>query len=252
MSVAKQNHQYTIELPAFSGPLDLLLHLIDREELDITAISLAKVTEQYLGQIEQLKKNRMEQLIDFLVIGARLVLIKSRALLPNEAKMAGDDENEEDPAEALIRQLRQYRLFKNAAKWLHDREVRGLRTYLRVVPPPRPHGQLDMSGVSVQSLLDAVLVALQRAEDMEDSVSLVRPRRITIQQQIEKLRYKVGTTHRVRFNDLLSEKSSRLEIAVTLLAVLELIKRREVTVAQDSMFGPIQIEKSPQKSLAAE
>jgi segregation and condensation protein A len=242
MSVSKQVRQYAIDLPIFSGPLDLLLHLIDREELDITAISLAKVTEQYLSQIEQLKKNRMEQLIDFLVIGARLVLIKSRALLPQEATLAGDEDEEEDPAEALIRQLRQYRRYKSAAKWLHEREERGMRTYLRVVPPPKPHGQLDMSGVSVGSLMDAVRTALKRAEDLEESVSLLRPRRITIQDQIERLRFHLRTGSGVRFNELLSSKSSRMEIAVTLLAVLELIKRREVTAIQDSMFGPIDIK----------
>ncbi len=242
MNVTKQVRQYNIDLPAFAGPLDLLLHLIDSEELDITAISLAKVTEQYLTQIKQLKKNRMEQLIDFLVIGARLVLIKSRALLPQETALTGDEEEEEDPAEALIRQLRQYRRFKKAAAWLHEREERGLRTYLRVVPPLKPHGQLDMSGVSVDSLIDAIRAALTRAENLEESVSLIRPRRITIQDQIERLRFHVRTGSSIRFNELLSSKSSRLEIAVTLLAVLELIKRREVAAIQDSMFGPIEIK----------
>ncbi|NCF69019.1 MAG: segregation/condensation protein A [Chloroflexi bacterium] len=241
-AVSDPQSQYTIDLPAFAGPLDLLLHLIDREELDITAISLAKVTEQYLTQIEHLKKNRMEQLIDFLVIGARLVLIKSRALLPHVPEAPGNGEEEEDPAEALIRQLRQYRRFKQAAIWLHEREEHGLRTYLRVAPPLKPQGQLDLSGVSVDTLIDAVRGALRRAEDLQDSVSLVRPRRITIQDQIQRLRHHVRGGSQVRFEELLSSYSSRLEIAVTLLAVLELIKRRELTAVQESMFGPIKLK----------
>lgn len=240
MTITNQKLHYTIDLPVFSGPLDLLLHLIEREELDITAISLAKVTEQYLEQIEELKKNRMEQLIDFLVIGARLVLIKSRALLPQETILS-DDEEEEDPAEALIRQLRQYRRFKRAAYWLQERQLRGMRTYLRVVPPPKTSSRLDMAGISIESLMDAVLEALQRAESMEDSVSLIKPRQITIQDQIKRLRHQVRISPKVSFNDLLSAKATRLEIAVTLLAVLELIKRREVTAVQESMFGPIDI-----------
>lgn len=244
MTITKQTSQYTIDLPVFSGPLDLLLHLIEREELDITAISLAKVTEQYLEQIEELKKNRMEELIDFLVIGARLVLIKSRALLPPETMRSGDDDEEEDPAEALIRQLRQYRRFKKVAKWLQEREVRGMRTYLRVVPPPKTSSQLDMSGITIELLMDAVMEALKRAENLEDSVSLVRPRRITIQDQIQRLRHQIRLSARVRFDELLSEKPSRLEIGVTLLAVLELIKRREVTAVQDSLFGPIDITRA--------
>jgi len=244
MSIAKQTSQYTIDLPAFAGPLDLLLYLIDHEELDITSISLVQVTEQYLVQIKQLKQDRMEKLIDFLVIGARLVLIKSRALLPQEPSLPGDGEEEEDPAEALIRQLRQYRRFKRVADWLHQREEQGLRTYLRVAPTPRPQGKLDMSGVSVKSLLQAVRGALTRAEDMEESVSLVRPRQITINGQIQRLRHRIRHGSKVRFDDLLSPQSSSLEIAVTLLAVLELIKRREVTAVQESLFGPIDIREA--------
>jgi len=242
IAAATEHHShYTIDTPAFAGPLDLLLHLIDREELDITAISLSRVTEQYLSQIEQLKENRMEQLIDFLVVGARLVLIKSRALLPTVPAAPGDGDEEEDPAEALIRQLHQYRRFKQAALWLHEREEHGLRTYLRVAPTIKPQGQLDMSGVSLDSLMDAVRAAMRRAEDLKDSVSLARPRRITIQGQIERLRRRVRGGSKLRFEELLSSYSSRLEIAVTLLAVLELIKRREVTAVQQSMFGPIEL-----------
>lgn len=127
--------QYKIDLPEFAGPLDLLLHLIERQELDITSISLVNVTEQYLKQVESLKQNRIEHLIDFLVLAARLVLIKSRALLPQSPIVIEGEEDEEDPAEALIRQLREYKRFKEAAQWFQTREEEGLRTYLRVAPP---------------------------------------------------------------------------------------------------------------------
>ncbi len=99
-----------------------------------------------------------------------------------------------------------------------------------------------MSGISVSSLIEAIKAAMIRAENLEESVSLVRPRRITIQDQIERLRYHVRTGTSVRFNELLSGNSSTQEIAVTLLAVLELIKRREVIAIQDAMFGPIEIK----------
>jgi len=241
MPIAKPASPYTIEIPAFSGPLDLLLFLIDREELDITAISLARVTEQYLSQIESLKKNRMEQLIDFLVIGARLVLIKSRALLPKEPNLGLDGQEEEDPAEALIRQLRQYRQFKRAALYLKEREDQGLRTYLRVAPPPKRQGQLDMSGITVENLITAVLGALSRVENLEESVSLAAPRQITVKDQMDKLRTQARAGASISFESLLSPSSTRVEIAVTLLAVLEMIKRREVMAIQESMFGPILI-----------
>jgi segregation and condensation protein A len=232
---------YTIDLPIFSGPLDLLLHLIDRQELDITAVSLAQVTAQYLAQIEQLKQNRLENLIDFLVIGARLTVIKSRALLPETLTFAGDEEEEEDPAEALIRQLKQYKRFKQAAAWLGAREEKGWRTYLRVAPPPRVEKQLDLSGVTPHTLYTAVLDVLSQLSDREDSVSLVQPSRITIEQQIGRLRYRLKQQRPFLFYDLLSPRRDRTELAVTLLALLELIKRQEASAHQPTMFGPIEI-----------
>ena len=144
--------KYHIDLPVFSGPLDLLLHLIERREFDITTLSLVEVTEQYLAQVEKLKEDRIEQLIDFIVVGARLVQIKSRALLPQTPVLPADEE-EEDPAEALIRQLRQYKQFKEAASWLKAREEAGLRAYLRLAPPPKLDSRLDLSGVSIESTL---------------------------------------------------------------------------------------------------
>ncbi len=232
---------YTIDLPSFAGPLDLLLHLIERQELDITAISLVKVTEQYLEQIEQMKQNRMEELIDFLVVAARLVQIKSRALLPQTTILIEGEEEEEDPAEALLRQLREYKRFKQAAAWLQDREEQGLRTYLRVAPPPKLEGRLDMSGVTIDALLAAVQGALSRVDDREESVAIVQPRRITIEGQINRLRQRAQTGLAFGFTDLLSTKTSRVEISITLLAVLELIKRREILASQTELFGPIEL-----------
>ena len=231
---------YQISLPVFSGPLDLLLHLIERQEFDITTISLVKVTEQYLTQIEQLKENRIENLIDFLVVAARLVQIKSRALLPQAPLYAGDEE-EEDPAEALIRQLKAYKRFKQAAGWLQAREEAGLRTYLRVAPPPKLEGALDLSGVTLETLITAVQEALARGETKTDSVAIARPRRVTIEGQISLLRRRLKQYGSSLFHDLLPEKAERVEVAITLLAVLELIKRRELTAVQPELFGPIEI-----------
>jgi segregation and condensation protein A len=232
--------KYQISLPVFSGPLDLLLHLIERQEFDITTISLVKVTEQYLAQIEQLKENRIENLIDFLVVAARLVQIKSRALLPQTPLHPGDEE-EEDPAEALIRQLKAYKRFKQAAVWFHEREEAGLRTYLRVAPPPKLEGTLDMTGISLDTLITAVQEALARTESKTDSVAIARPRRVTIEGQIKLLRTRLKEYGRSHFNDLLPPKAERVEVAITLLAVLELIKRRELTAVQPELFGPIEV-----------
>ena len=233
--------KYTIDLPAFAGPLDLLLHLIDRQELDITAISLVTVTEQYLAQVRQMQDEQMAHLIDFLVVGARLAQIKSRALLPQTPSLLLDDDEEEDPAEALIRQLRQYKQFKQMAAWLLAREEAGYRTYLRLAPPPKVEKQLDLSGVTLDGLLTAVQAALARAEQMEESVAIVKPRQLTIEQQIGRLRGRLKEQKPFQFTDILSTKRNRVEVALTLLAVLELIKRQEMLAFQPELFGPIEL-----------
>ena len=233
---------YKIELPTFSGPLDLLLHLIDHNELDITVISLATVTDQYLAQIERLKDEKLEHLMDFLVVGARLLVIKSRALLPQIPGEFDEEDQEEDPAESLARQLRLYKRFKSAAGWLRLREENDLRTYLRVALPPRMDHVLDMTGITLASLEEALRAALDRELLRDESVSVATVRRvITIERQMALLRDRVAETGRVYFDELLSDRITWRDVSVTLLAVLELIKRNEVNVHQPEIFGPIEI-----------
>lgn len=240
MSREDKTAGYKIQLPVFSGPLDLLLNLIEHNRLDITAVSLVEVTDQYLAQIRQLTGERLEQLMDFLSVGARLLLIKSRALLPQTPDVL--EEEEEDPAEALARQLRHYRRFKRAAGHLEEREQLGLRCYLRVAPPPTLEHSLDLSGISLETLITSLDSALDRADLKEDSVLVaVKQRTVTIEDQIRKLRQRVGAHGRVAFKELLSRNTTWSEVSVTLLAVLELIKRHEVNAVQPKLFGPIEI-----------
>jgi segregation and condensation protein A len=232
---------YRIDLPVFNGPLDLLLHLIERDELDITAVSLSQVTAQYLAQIEEMKAKRVDELIDFLSVGARLVLIKSRALLPRTPALPGAEEEEEDPGEALVRQLRAYKRFKEAARWLERRLGAGLRTYLRVAPPPRIEGRLDLTGVSLDTLQFALQDLLERTDLLEESVNLIQPRRLTIEDQLSHFRSRLAEGQALYFNEMLSRGADQTEVALTLLALLELIKRREARAYQTMLFGPIQI-----------
>ena len=120
---------YSISVPVFSGPLDLLLRLIEREELDITQVSLTQVTDQYLQQISELREKRVEGLADFLVLAARLLLIKSQALLPKPPEIGI---TEIDTGEELANQLRMYKKFKVMSEWLAARQLQGLRTFLRI------------------------------------------------------------------------------------------------------------------------
>ncbi len=236
-----------ISLPSFSGPLDLLLNLIERNELDITAVSLAKVAAQYLAAVEALRNRdeRIEQLIEFLVIGAQLSLIKSRALLPQNPITAEDEAHLEDPAEALARRLQAYKRYKDAAAWLKKRELEGYRTYLRVasrpIKPLRPAAKLDLSDTDTDTLHQAMINVLRRAAQLQDSVKVAQKPQITIEDQIRRVRRLAQRRQRFNFNQLLSDQANRAELSVTLLAVLESIKRHEIRTEQDFLFGPIDI-----------
>lgn len=244
-------NKYEISLPAFEGPLDLLLHLIERDELDVTALSLATVTDQYLQQVERLKENKVPQLIDFIVVGARLMVIKSRALLPTPPVTLAGEEELEDPADALLRQLKLYKVFKQSAEFLKQRHAAGLRTYLRLAPPPKMKAKLDLKGVSAENLQHAMIRVNKRWQQRIASVDVVAPRRITIEGQIDKLRHRAKTKIPFHFTDLISNQHDRTEIAVSLLALLELIKRREVQATQNEMFGPITIQKHTKPPIAS-
>lgn len=233
--------EYQIEIPVFNGPLDLLLYLIERDELDITTISLMRVTEQYLSQVELMEDDRVENLIDFLGVSARLVLIKSRALLPKTPLLPGQEEEEEDPAEALLRQLKAYKRFKNIAGWLKLRQDTGLHTYLRLAPPPRLEGRLDLSGVDANTLAAALENALERRETLTESVELARPRVLTIDDRLHSFRQRLRSKRPFSFDSILSGRPDRTEISLTLLALLELIKQREAAAIQNELFGPIEI-----------
>jgi|YNPBryBLVA2012_1023415.scaffolds.fasta_scaffold00604_6 segregation and condensation protein A len=227
----------TIQLPAFEGPLDLLLLLIEREELDITAISLAQVADQYLAVIEQLGRWCIADLSGFLVIGAKLVWVKSQVLLPRPP--SDGTTPEEDVAADLIHQLEEYRRFKRVAQMLAQRDEEGQRAYLRLSLAPLPPPPFDLSGVTLADLLTAAQEALNAKPP---APAAVLPPTLTVAKQIEYIRQRLKQQRRVQFLELLSNAASRVEVIVTLLAVLELLKRDRVRVWQEKLFGPIVIE----------
>lgn len=232
--------EYTISLPVFEGPLDLLLHLIEREELDITAISLVQITDQYLQYIEQMERVNADYLADFLVIAAQLIWIKSRALLPKPP--APPEEEEEDPGEQLARQLREYKRFKEVARQLGEREQKGLRSYVRVASIPKSQGSIDLGGITLADLVAAVRQALAVAPPAPPVDHVVRPFTVTVAQRARHILERARAGQPFTFRSLLNEAASRVEIVVTLLAVLELLKRQAIRVYQEELFGEIIIE----------
>ncbi len=225
----------------FEGPLDLLLHLIERQELPITSVSLAQVTSQYLEYIAQLEVRHPEGIAEFLVMAARLLYIKSAALLPRH-EPAGDEEEEEDPAEALARQLREYKLYKERAEHLQALEASGRRGYLRLAPPPKLEKRLEPGGMKIDALVAAVYDALRDLEAPPRPVSGIEPHKITVEDKMAALREHLLAEKVVRFRQFLGQATTRVEIVVSLLAVLEMLKRRQVIVQQPVPFGEILIE----------
>jgi len=147
--ITKPGSDYTIHTEIYEGPLDLLLDLISKAELDITRLSLAKVTDQFLAHLEVIQQTSAVEVSGFLVVAAKLIQIKSEALLPRPPDR---EEGEEDPAESLARQLRIYKEIKQTAEWLKALEEEGHHTYIRLAPPPRIDEQLDLEGVTVDHL----------------------------------------------------------------------------------------------------
>jgi segregation and condensation protein A len=227
---------YSVALPIFEGPLDLLLHLIEKRELDVTKVSLAAVTDQYLDHISRLEKLESEKLADFLTVAARLLLIKSRMLLPQLPPEEAQEE--EDVGDELVRQLIEYRRFRAVAEELKAREEQGLRAYARLLPLPELERSFQLEGVTLDSLVEAVRHALL-AQSMPSVDDVVTPFYVSLPEKIAQLEGIVVKRGRLSFNQLLARAASRTEIIVTFLALLQLIKRRIVTVEQDEVFGEI-------------
>lgn len=238
ISAPGQETGYRVHLPVFEGPLDLLLHLIESDELDITLVSLARVTGQYLEYLRALENLQIDDLTDFVVVAARLLLIKSQALLPRPA--IPSHRKEEDAGEELLRQLIAYRKFKEAARHLEERQKDRLRSYVRLAPRVHvPPGIQHLDAVSMEALLAAARRAMQPRTDAPVVRGEASPFTITIDDQIELISRTLTRQPTVNFVGLLTATYSRQEVAVTLLAVLELIKRRRVQVRQTRMFGEI-------------
>jgi segregation and condensation protein A len=237
-------------LPVFEGPLDLLLHLIEKEELDISEVSLVAVTDQYLQSLDQLEEIQPGALADFLVVASRLLYIKSTRLLPKP--MANVDEDEEEGSDSLIRHLMEYRQFKRIAGDLRTREELGMRALGRTpgvidfgAADARP---VDLGDLELSSLQTALRTALQRMP-VDAPPPKVHPYTVTVAEQIEIVRRTIAEHQaqvtgsqeqvQIRFSELLGGKASRLEVLVTFLAVLELIKQRELHAVQEATFGEI-------------
>lgn len=232
---------YKVLTSVYEGPLDLLLSLIERAELDITTVSLGSVTDQYLEHLRSVEQQKPEEISSFLVIAAKLVQIKSEALLPRPPER---EPGEEDPGISLVEQLKLYKRYKEIAGWMEQRQTQNLRTFLRVAPPPKVEPKLDLSNLTLEGLLNAAETAFAKEQDKKPLGTLITAPKVTIREKIDYITKTLKNIQRMTFSGLITDKATRVEIVVTFLALLELVKRYRVTAKQDVLFGDIEFERS--------
>ena len=231
---------YPVRLEHFEGPLDLLLHLIKKHELDIYDIPIALVTQQYIEYLDLMRELNLEVAGEFLVMAATLIHIKSRSLLPRPDPE--EEEPDEDPRDALIRRLLEHQRYKAAAELLHEREV------LWSAQLGRPDSRVaEAAGDAYEPELEVDLFSLMTAfRGVIDRANarprvLLPPEQISIEERIDDLLKRLDTVEACGFEDLFSDDASRPQLVVTFLALLEMIRLKLIRIYQTRPFGPIRL-----------
>lgn len=243
---------YAVRLPDFEGPLDVLLRLIEKREMEISKIALALVADQFIAHINRMAAPEPKLLASFLVIAAKLLYIKSQALLPQlvVAPPPGT-EDEEDVAAELVQRLEEYRAVQVVARQLRERESEGLKSYARPAPLIRPiyppaEPSLGLEGVTLAQLVRLVHRRMQLTLPLEPPPALI-PHEITLEEKVAEIRARLaaapGGTLTVEL--LLAATHSRPEVVITFMAVLELARRYAVLARQDDAFGEIVLQVAP-------
>jgi segregation and condensation protein A len=237
--------EYKVKFEVFEGPLDLLLYLIKKEEVDIYQVNLTRLATQFIEYIETLRLLDLEIAGEFLVMAATLMYIKSRELLPvdQQAQVEGEEDGE-DPRWELIRQLVAYKKFKDAAAQLQVLEARQEDVF------PRLPGTLEFDTdaaarqpASIFDLVNAVNVVLKRFAQQPDRRDIFEDK-WSVSEKLEHLLKSLTERARIRFSELFEGVTSRSEVVVTFLALLELIRLKQITALQNEPFGEIEIARA--------
>ena len=232
---------YKVRLEVFEGPLDLLLYLIKQDEIDIYDISLERITSQYLEYLQAFKELNIELAGEFIVMAANLIYLKSRSLLPRDQQPPEEDAGEDDPRWELIRQLIEYKKFKEAAAKLNLRALEQESMFVRETESSSTLQEpLRLGDVGIFQLISAFQTVLKRMEARQD-VREIFSERFSVSEKIDSILQRVATGARLRFSDLFGAAASRVEVVVTFLALLELIRLKQVRAVQKNVFEEIEI-----------
>ena len=233
---------YEVHLNQFDGPLDLLLHLIEKAEVDIKDIFISEITAQYIDYMSNIEELDMDTASEFLTMAATLLYIKSRQLLPRPPK---DEQEEEDPEQVLIRQLREYKAFKQAGEErlaLYE-SARGAFTRLPEELALGPQ-EFSLSGATLDQLYEAFFTLLhtEREEAPINPLHRVRQDAYTVRSQLAIIRGKLREHKELAFIELFSQRAEKMELIVTFMALLEMIARGEIELHQKTPFTPIRLQ----------
>jgi segregation and condensation protein A len=230
---------YAIKLDIFEGPLDLLLYLIKKNEVDIYNIPIAVITEQYLNHMELMRSMNLDLAGEYLVLAATLLNIKSKMLLPPEEKEEGEEE-QPDPRAELVRQLLEYQTFKEAAFNLGQRTLLERDVFKRgIVPEVKAEPDEELIEVDLFQLVEAFREIVSGLKD-EDLLE-IDTEKMSLSDRIHEIMERLSVEKSMHFRDLLADVRDRRMIIYTLLAILELMKMRIVKAYQTHAFGPIRI-----------
>jgi segregation and condensation protein A len=243
---------YKVRLEIFEGPLDLLLYLIKKDEVDIHSISIERITRQYLDYINTFKLLNIDLASEFIVMAANLMYLKSRTLLPRVDQPPEEDAEEDDPRWELIRQLIEYKKFKDAAGFLSLREMEQEGRFAHQpdageLPEAEPP---TLAEVSIFDLIRAFQNVLKRFEESHDFGDIIDDR-FTVSDKIELLMQRFQPGEARRFDELFQSATTKAEVIVTFLALLELMKLNQFVVRQSDLLGEIVIERRSLQSVAA-
>lgn len=243
--------ELTVKLQVFEGPLDLLLYLLEKNKVNIYDIPIVEITEQYMEYIREMKRQDLEVLSEFLVMAATLVDIKSRMLLPSNPDR---EEEEEDPRAELVQQLLEYKMYKCMAYELKDRQMDAGRVMykkptipeeVRAYEPPVDIHELisDITLSRLHEIFESIMKKQQdKIDPLRSKFGKIEKEEVSLEDKMEDLKkYAAGHRH-FSFRGLLTAQSSKVEVIVTFLAILELMKMGTIRISQEHIFDDIQID----------
>ncbi len=246
-----QEKKLEFKINEFQGPLDLLLHLIEKNKFNIFDIPIVEITEQYLAYVNDMEESNLDIMSEFLVMAATLISIKAKMLLPKEEK---EEEEEEDPRAELVRRLLEYKMYKYASYELKDMEMDAVKAYYKTASIPDEVKQYreeidpaevvgDTTLAKLNEIFNQVMKrTVDRVDPIRSKFGTIEKEEVRIEDKMEEIKTSIRGLKSINFRTLLETQASKINIIVTFLAILELMKVGDIVIKQEELFGDIIID----------